>query len=226
MDARRPRHRRRGWLAMAVALVATLVAVSAAVTAAAATNPPASPWSLPLPPADDATQLSDATTPIVALFHLPPLPPPRQPAWRVKPAACLARFRANGNAPAYLCCIDRSMGFCAGHYEYTPAGGLCTVDWTGVRGGGRCCVARSGSVGGVRWTAIPRGLIASPTTPRLAIMAITCRSVGVCAAWKKRVAAPEGSRRATETAGRCGSWAPKLYQRCERTLCEGSKMKQ
>lgn len=206
----------------AVALVA-IAAVAAEAAAAAASAPPAS-----LPPALARAPMDNTTLAAVARSHRyfseVLKPPPRQPAWQVKPEACLARYRATGNAPAYLCCIDRSMGFCVGRLAYTTAGGICTLDWTPLPGGRQCCVARSGSVGGVRWYMVPPGLIASRNAPPLSV---TCRSVGKCplVGSPARTRAPEDYVQISEFPGRCGSWAPKVYKRCERTLCAGSEVR-
>lgn len=210
----------RGWMA-ALLLAAAAVAVSAAAPAAGSGTPTTAPAGTPSRP-------SPAPTPVVDVEF--PRPPPRQLPSAVNATACLASYRATGNAVAYLCCIDRSMGFCASALEYRANDATCTVDWkaTPPPGTGRQCCFRARATGGgggggpLRRPPVgPTGSYGAGVAPALDV---DCRAYGWCDAADRTRRAPADEAAdarwvKVEKVTRCGSWAPAVYQRCQVTLC-------
>lgn len=199
-----------------------LLATAAAVTTAASVAPTA------------AAAAARAPVPAGAVEVWIPLPPPRQPAAAVDTAACGAAYAATGDARTYLCCVDRSLGFCAaaGLEAGADADTLCAVDWKSTTpvAGRQCCFRAQplAATGGAaaspprRPPVAPDGTYGAGVAPRLDV---DCRAYGRCArgaatrpAPPVEAAAPVGIT--TEAVARCGSWAPAVYTRCDVTLCE------
>jgi len=145
-----------------------------------------------------------------------PLPPPRGPAASIDTSACLAAYRGDGDAVAYLCCVDPSLGFCAGRIEYDPDGAVCTYDWVSVDELSprykQCCVRRTDGAGP---GPAPAGLV-GPGAPRLHV---DCKYVGLCPAGVPRTPTAADAPTRTEAVGRCGSWAAAVYTKCDVIQC-------
>lgn len=134
-------------------------------------------------------------------------PPP--PPTATNAAACLAAYRATaaddiGAIPAYLCCVDPSMGFCETSIEFGAAQQVCSLDSSELQGGGRCC-----------YTQPPVGRRAGDGgTP----LAVRCTRIAPCAGCTDAGAAACGDR-----GGGCASRAPATYRRCNVQVCVAPK---
>lgn len=221
----------RRWVTIALVL-------AVAVTAAAAVADPAHGTDTPgrRAPSRRSPAPSPVSTPTLAILSPDdeeeiPFPPPRQPPAAVNVTACLDAYRASGDARAYLCCVDRSMGFCVPRVEYGPDEAVCTVDWKpSTRPGGRqCCfrarAAAGGGDGGGAPTTAADGTYGAGVAPQLDV---DCRAYGLCPRGATTRPAPAVEAAApvwilNEAVTRCGSWAPGVYRRCNVTLCEAQR---
>jgi len=166
---------------------------------------------------------------------VPPLPLPRPPPESIDVIACAAAYATTGDAATYLCCVDPSLGYCAGvGFEHTRSGEVCTVDWTPARGT-KCCFR---AADGRTEPPLPGGNFgAHPPPPALAV---TCRRHGSCTAAatagpppghaEPRPDGPQTRASAAAAAGAqgeikvstCSSWDLAVYSKCEVTLCDPS----
>lgn len=120
----------RGWVGTTLLVATTVLAIGGGVAhPAGGSGVPLPPAAVPPPTPAPAPPPPPSPSAVAATPDLPARPPPRQPAAAVNLPACLAAYRATGDARAYLCCVDRSMGFCVGWLEAAADGALCTVDW-------------------------------------------------------------------------------------------------
>lgn len=214
----------RGW--MTTLLVAAAVALTVSRPAAAIDTPTPAPVVTPSPPSSPPLSLPLGSIGV-------PRPPPRPPATTINATACLAAYRASGDAAAYLCCIDVSLGYCAGQgLEFGPDGEVCTVDWklSLPLGGRQCCFralppegAANGDGGPPprRPPVGPTGSYGAGVSPSLDV---DCRAYGWCRRTERTRPAPPAEAGApgwvtAEAVTRCGSWAPDVYRRCDVTLC-------
>lgn len=205
----------RAWVATLLVAAAAAVTVVEPAAGLTPTTARATTKSPPPPVATPTNANNDLNRPL-----------PRQPAAMINATACLIAYRSSGDARAYLCCIDRSMGFCKDWLEPGPDESLCTIDWKPYRppGGRQCCFRAKPAV------AAPGG--GPPTRPRVGIdgkygagvsprLEIECRAYGRCTRTDVTRGVPAGERyAAAEKVTRCGSYAPKVYRRCQVTLCE------
>lgn len=122
-------------------------------------------------------------------------------------AACLAAYLAapveNVYAiPAYLCCVDPSMGFCDTSLEFRANREVCSLD-TSERRGGQCCFSqpedgtRAGDGG----------------TP----LAVRCTSLLIDSPCRECTRA--GAPGCADRPGKCTSLAADRYSRCDVGVC-------
>lgn len=214
------------WALAAVALAAAMgvVAVVAGAAGAATPSPPT-----PTPPAVGLVAASAAALlpPPSEEWELAPTTPPRPPAASINVTACTAAYAVSGDGPAFLCCVDPSLGYCGGRVELAAGGAVCTVDWrTFPAGPGQQCCFRPRPSSGGRAPVLTAGAVYGSGGPRAPFLDLTCTTYGECPKGAPRRPTAELEATPTETVTRCGSWASGSYRRCDVTVCvvEPSRM--